>query len=183
VGCLVAVSFGAGCVALTVAPIVPSHPHPHDRRVAHASYTPDPVADEALSAAPVDPQLTLAAASSSRAGATKTASTGAYGRSSTSALTPAAKASREFGLGRLAHQTTAVTQSSAPTARAASADSAADGGSGESASGAGGESHGTSAAATDASPSSSSGGGGGGDGSSAHEAGGPSAAEREFGLG
>ena len=48
VGCLVAMSVGAGCVALTVAPILPSHPHPHRRNVAHTSYSSSPIADEAL---------------------------------------------------------------------------------------------------------------------------------------
>jgi RNA polymerase sigma factor (sigma-70 family) len=174
VGCLVAMSVGAGCVALTVAPILPSHPHPHRRNVAHTSYSSSPIADEALSSSPVGAQLTSAGTSSSRAGTTKTAS--ATGASATSALTPAAKASREFGLEQPAHQTTAVTQQSAHTARVASAEG---GGSGEHASTSGGSSTGSSAASTNASTSSSSGGGG----SSSHESGGPSAAAREFGLG
>ncbi len=165
IGCLVAVSVGAGCVALTVVPIVPSHPRTHRRHAAHASESRIAVADQSLSSSPVGSQLTSAAASSSQAGVAKTASaTGASGRF---APTPAAKASREFGLEQPARNVPAVAQPSVShTAHVASA-GAQD--SGESASAPGGES----------SDSSSSGGGG----SSGHESGGPSAAEREFGLG
>jgi RNA polymerase sigma factor (sigma-70 family) len=165
VGCLVAVSFGAGCVALSVAPIVPSHPHPHRRHVAHVSYSMAPVADEALYPSPVGAQLTSADASS-RAGATKTVSADdGSGGSATSALTPAAKAAREFGLEQPAHQRTVAAQPSAATARVASAE---DGGSGASTSASGAEPSHASAASN---------------ASSGHESGGPSAAEREFGLG
>ena len=139
VGCLVAVGVGAGCVALTVAPILPSHPHPHRRNVAHTSYSSSPIADEALmSSSPVGAQLTCGGTSSARAGATKTASN--TGASDASTLTPAAKASREFGLEQPTHQTTAVAQQSAHTARVASAEG---GGSGEHASTSGGSSAGS----------------------------------------
>ena len=74
VGCLVAVSVGAGCVALTVGPIVPSHARTHRRHLARAAGPRIPVADEALSRAQVGAQLSSSGTSSSRAGASRTAS-------------------------------------------------------------------------------------------------------------
>jgi len=159
VGCLVAVSVGAGCVALTVGPIVPSHARTHRRHLARAAGPQIPVADEAsLTTAQVGAALSSGATSSSRAGASRAASaTGA-------ALTPAAKAGREFGLEQPARQVSATVQpSTSDTARAASVGQA---------------SREFSGSAAGSSSSGSSSGGHGTPGS-----GGSSAAAREFGLG
>jgi DNA-directed RNA polymerase specialized sigma24 family protein len=162
VGCLVAVSVGAGCVALTIAPIAPRHA-PHRRHVVHATAARIPIADEALSSSPVGAQLAAGATSVSRAGAS---GTGSADDTSTARLTPAARANREFGLEQPAHQPAhqaAVTPSSAShAARVASVGQPT----GEGAS-AGGE-----ASEQQARPA-----------AHAHESGGPSAAEHEFGLG
>ncbi len=168
VGCLVAVSVGAGCVALTVGPIVPSHARTHRRHLARAAGPRIPVADEALSLAQVGAQFSSSVPFPSRAGASKTASA-----TGTSALTPAAKASREFGLEQPARQVSAVTAqpSVSDAARAASVGQASGGGG----SAAGGEFSGSAA--------SSSGGGGSSSGAGARGSGGSSAAAREFGLG
>jgi len=113
VGCLVAVSVGAGCVALTVGPILPSHARAHRRHLGHGDGP--HIAYEALSSSPVGAQLTSGVGFSSRAGASRAASaTGA-------ALTPAAKAGREFGLEQSARQVSATVQPSvSDAARAAS---------------------------------------------------------------
>jgi DNA-directed RNA polymerase specialized sigma24 family protein len=155
VGCLVAVSVGAGCVALTIAPLAPRHSvHRH-----HAVHVAGPRgAYEALNAPPAA-ILSMSATSSARAGAY----TPAAARISPP-LTPAARASREFGLEQPTHHATARTSVS-HTARAASAAST-------------GSSDST-VSTTTSSPVGSSGGGG----TSGHESGGPSSAAREFGLG
>ncbi len=118
VGCLVAVSVGAGCVALTVGPIVPRHTRIGRR---HAIHMAGSRGDQALSPSPVGAQLASVAKPSLQAGASKPASaTGASG-----ALTPAAKASREFGLERPARQVSpgvsAGSTSASSVARTASA--------------------------------------------------------------
>jgi DNA-directed RNA polymerase specialized sigma24 family protein len=159
VGCLVAVGVGAGCVALSIAPIAP---HPAHRR--HAVHVAGPRGGyEALSAAPaVVLPVSAGVTPSTRGGASTPASTGA-----SPTLTPAARASREFGLEQPAHHVLAPqTSISHTTARVASAAS------------------GESAESTAASTASSAGGPSGGGGtSSGHESGGPSSATREFGLG
>jgi hypothetical protein len=173
VGCLVAVSVGAGCVALSAGPIASLHARTHRRHLARTPPSRVPVADEALlSSAQLGAQLSSAgAASSTRAGASRrTASSGAGG---SQALTPAAKASREFGPEQTSHRVVSAARPS--ISQAAHVASAAGGGSGESSSTTGGESPG--------STTSSSGSSAGGGGSSGHESGGPSAAAREFGLG
>lgn len=173
VGCLVAVSVGAGCVALSAGPIASLHARTHRRHLARTPPSRVPVADEALlSSAQLGAQLSSAgAASSTRAGASRrTASSGAGG---SQALTPAAKAGREFGPEQTSHRVVSAARPS--ISQAAHVASAAGGGSGESSSTTGGESPG--------STTSSSGSSAGGGGSSGHESGGPSAAAREFGLG
>ena len=157
VGCLVAVSVGAGCVALTVGPILPSHARAHRRHLGHGDGP--HIAYEALSSSPVGAQLTSGAGFSSGAGASRVASaTGA-------ALTPAAKAGREFGLEQPARQVSATVQPSvSDAARAASAGQASREFSG-------------SAAGSSGSGSSSGGHGAPGSGGSSV------AAAREFGLG
>jgi RNA polymerase sigma factor (sigma-70 family) len=158
VGCLVAVSVGAGCVALTIAPIAP--PHPVHRR--HAVHTAAPRGGyQTLSAAPtVVSPVSGGSNSSLRPGVSRRASVVV-----SQVLAPATRASREFGLEQSTHRVTVAQTSVTHTARAASA--------------AGGESTGSTAAST----TSSSGGGGGSGGPSGHESGGPSSAAREFGLG
>jgi RNA polymerase sigma factor (sigma-70 family) len=118
VGCLVAVSVGAGCVALTIAPIVPRHAvHRH-----HFVHTAGPRASgayEALSPSPVGAQLVSGTKPVSRAGAFQSPSATGTSR----ALTPAARASREFGLEQPARHvsTGGVPTTSTPgVARAAS---------------------------------------------------------------
>ena len=155
VGCLVAVSVGAGCVALTVAPIVPSQPSTHHRHLVRTAGLHIPLADGALSPAQVGAQLSAGATSSPQAATSRRAASAA---GSSSALTPAARANREFGLEQPARHvsrgrvstTPAATSAPSSPARAASAGSSV----------------------TQARPSSNS-----------HESGGPSAAAREFGLG
>jgi DNA-directed RNA polymerase specialized sigma24 family protein len=159
VGCLVAVGVGAGCVALSIGPIAPRHPV----RRQHAVHAAGPRAGyQALSAAPaVVLPVSAGATSSTRAGASTSASAG----TASPALTPAARASREFGLEQPAHRVTAAQTSVSHTVRVASAAT-----SGETVRVAGNEASG--------SPAGSSGGGG-----TSHESGGPSSAAREFGLG
>jgi DNA-directed RNA polymerase specialized sigma24 family protein len=154
-GCLVAVSVGAGCVALTIAPIAPHHPaHRH-----HAVHMSGPRGGyEALNAPPAA-VLPVSGTSFTRAGA----STSAAARTSP-ALKPAARASREFGLEQPAHHVTAKTSVS-HTARAASATST--------------EPSGSTVSSTTSSVADSASGGG----TSGHQSGGPSSAAREFGLG
>src|SRR4029077_10912609 len=104
VGCLVAVSVGAGCVALTVSPIVPTHARTHHRHVLFTAGSHPAGASEALSPPPVGTQLASGAPSSPGAAAPRTES--AQDRSS-STLTPPARASREFGLEQPARHDTA----------------------------------------------------------------------------
>ena len=165
VGCLVAVGVGAGCVALTLAPLAP-HRSVHRQRLLHMAAPRDDY--RALSAAPsaVLP-VSAGVTSPTRAGAP----TLAAATTASHALTPAARASREFGLEQPARHVTAVQTSVSDTARVASAPA-----SGGAESATGGESAGSTA---DSTASSSRGGGT----SSGHESGGPSSAAREFGLG
>jgi DNA-directed RNA polymerase specialized sigma24 family protein len=125
VGCLVAVSVGAGCVALTIAPLAPRHAV-HRRHVVHAAGPPAPGAYEALSSSPaIAPSVSSGATSSSHAGP----STPASAAGASSASTPAARASREFGLEQSARHVSAshvVSSSSTPAvARTASVGSSA----------------------------------------------------------
>jgi len=159
VGCLVAVGVGAGCVALTIAPLAAHHPG-HRRHAAHV------IAPHggyrSLSSAPV---AALPVSGDATSFARASASTSASSTSASHALTPAARASREFGLEQPAHHVSAAQTSISRTARVASAT--------------GSESPRSAAAST----TSSSGGSAGGGGTSGHESGGPSSAAREFGLG
>jgi DNA-directed RNA polymerase specialized sigma24 family protein len=161
VGCLVAVGVGAGCVALTIAPLAPHHPgHPrHGTHVVapHGGY-------RSLSSAPAA-ALPVSGGATSFARAGASASTPASTTTASHALTPAVRASREFGLEQPAHRVSAARTSISRTARVASAT--------------GGESSGSAAVST-TSPTTRSAGGGG---TSGHESGGPSSASREFGLG
>jgi DNA-directed RNA polymerase specialized sigma24 family protein len=163
VGCLLAVGVGAGCVALTIAPLAP-HRATHRRHVVHAASADQASgAYDTLSPSSVGAQLASGATSQSRVGTPKPASSSG---SSTSTLTPAAKASREFGPEQPAHQVAAATvaqPSVTRTARVASARSPYSG-----------ESPGSSTA---------SGGGSSGGAGSGHESGSRSAAAREFGVG
>ncbi len=165
VGCLLAVSVGAGCVALSIVPFAPHHPA-HRRHAVHAVAAPRG-GYEALSAAPVTAlPVPVGVTSRSRAGA----STSASATTAAHALTPAARAGREFGLEQPARPAAATAQSSVShIARVASA------GSGETGSATGAESSGSSAS----SPGDPVSGGG----TAGHESGGPSSASREFGLG
>jgi DNA-directed RNA polymerase specialized sigma24 family protein len=150
VGCLVAVGVGAGCVALTVVPLVPHHAV-HRRHALHAAGARSASTYAALSSAQVAQQLVTAAAPGSRAGASRAVSvTRTSGKSHV--LTPAARASREFGLEQPAHPVSARGLSTTSTPSAARAAS-------------------TGSPVAHAPESHS------------HESGGPSAAEREFGLG
>jgi RNA polymerase sigma factor (sigma-70 family) len=148
VGCLVAVGVGAGCAALTVVPIVPAHARTHRAHLAHTDVPRTTVADDgALIPAQVGAQLSAGAPARVDASRRTASDAGA------SALTPAARASREFGLEQPARQVSSGAASTAPEpsiARAASAGSSAQ----------------------QAQPESHD-----------HESGGPSAAAREFGLG
>ncbi len=148
VGCLVAVSVGAGCVALTVAPIA-AHHAVHRRHLFHAAGPRASGAYEALSPSPIGAQLVSGTESVARAVASKSASTAGTSH----ALTPAARASREFGLEQPARHGPAGSvpiTSPSGVARAASA----------------------AGSSVQRAPS-----------SHGHESGAPSAAEREFGLG
>ena len=170
VGCLLAVGVGASCVALSIAPLTLHPPSHHPRRAIHPSALRGDY--QALSAPPTAalPVPVDATSSSSSTGAGRGASTPTSAGTAAGALTPAARASREFGPEQPARQVAAATQTSTShTARAAST------GSGESASAAGAESSGST---TNSAAGSTGGGGSGG-----HESGGPSSAAREFGLG
>ncbi len=148
VGCLVAVGVGASCVALTIAPLTPHHP---DRR-RHAIHVDAPRGGyQALNATPAA-ILPVSAVSSTRAAASALPSA-----RTSPARTPAAKASREFGLEQPARHATVTPTSVSHTARVASA--------------------------TDGESSGSTTGSASGGGTSGHESGGPSSAAREFGLG
>ena len=152
VGCLVAVSVGAGCVALTIAPLAPHRPD-HRRRAIHVAAPRGGY--QALNATPaaISP---VSAVPSTRVAASIPASA-----RTPPALTPAARASREFGLEQSSRHVQATQPSVSHAARAASATS--------------GESSGTTTGSTTKSA--------GGGGTSGHQSGGPSSAAREFGLG
>jgi RNA polymerase sigma factor (sigma-70 family) len=161
VGCLVAVGVGAGCVALSVT-VVPSGPRhaTHRRHIARAVDSRAVDAYAALTPAPVGAPLGSGATSTTRAAASPAASgrrTSHYASSTT--LTPAARASREFGIEQPAHDVStgsaSSTASSATLARVATA---------------------TGSSAPQSQPPSRSGSGG-------RESGSPSAAAHEFGLG
>jgi DNA-directed RNA polymerase specialized sigma24 family protein len=109
-GCVLALSVGAGCVALSVGP---SHPHraAHVHRAPHALSARVAPRSSALAAAPV--QVVVSAPRGTHAG---------RARAQAAALTPSARASREFG----PEQELAVAShagSQPVTAHAASADS------------------------------------------------------------
>jgi DNA-directed RNA polymerase specialized sigma24 family protein len=159
VGCLVAVGVGASCVALSIAPLS-SHRvvHRHHRAIQVA---PPRGGYAALNTTPASIP-SVSTASFVRIAPSISAST----VNAPHALTPAAKASREFGPEQSVRNTTATrTSVSHIAARAASA--------------MGGESQGSAARSDTSSPVGSPGGGG----TSGHESGGPSSAAREFGLG
>jgi DNA-directed RNA polymerase specialized sigma24 family protein len=156
VGCLVAVGVGAGCVALSIGPIVPRHPV----RRHHAVHVAAPRGGYQALNAPPAVVLPVSAISSTRANVSTSAST-----RTSPALTPAARASREFGLEQPAHHVQSARTSVSHTARAASVT--------------GGEASSSTAASSTSSPAGSADGGG----TSGHESGGPSSAAREFGLG
>lgn len=155
VGCLVAVGVGAGCVALSIAPLAPHRPS-HRHHAVHLAQPRDGY--RALNTTPAAIP-SVSAVSSVRAAA----STSASAATAPHALTPAAKASREFGLEQPTHHATATPTSVSHTARLASANGAESSSSRTS-------STGDSAGEEETS-------------SSAHESGGPSSATREFGLG
>jgi hypothetical protein len=95
VGCLVAVSVGAGCVALTGVPIVPHYvPTVHHRHAARQNGHGLVGADVGFSSLAGGVQTLSSAAAIVHAGAARAGTS--------SVLTPADKASREFGLGQLA---------------------------------------------------------------------------------
>ena len=150
IGCLLAVGVGAGCVALTVAPGTPRHPV-HRRHVIHRS-VPDFVGLHGTAGISTTTYNWAAA----RPGPASSPSNSASSR-----LTPAVKASREFGLEQPARHATVARTSVSHIARVASA----TGG-------------GSSTSLTSSTRSSA-----GGGGTPAHESGGPSSAAREFGLG
>jgi DNA-directed RNA polymerase specialized sigma24 family protein len=164
VGCLLAVGVGASCVALSIAPLTLHRPAHHPRHAIHSIASHGDY--QALSAPPSAALPVPVDASSSTTGAGG-ASTPASAGTTSGALTPAARASREFGPEQQpARQVAAATQTnSSHTARAAST------GSGETASAAGAESSGSSTSSA------------GGKSFSGHESGGPASAAREFGLG
>jgi DNA-directed RNA polymerase specialized sigma24 family protein len=170
VGCLVAVGVGAGCVALSIAPLVPSRPvHRHRTGRVAASRG----GYRALGATPtVIAPVSGGAMPFTRASAAVGAST-APARTSP-ALAPAARASREFGLEQPARHATTAQPNVSHAARAASAPTSS-----EPASATGGEPSGSTAAPT----TSSAAGPVGARGSSGRESGSPSSAAREFGLG
>ncbi len=156
VGCLVAVSVGAGCAALNIAPLAP-HRAAHRRHADHAAAPRGGFAALNTTPASIPPVSTV---SSDRT----VASTSASAASAARALSPAAKAGREFGPEQPARHVTATQTSVSQTAHLASATR-------------GGE-----ASSSTASSNRGATGGTGGS-SSAHESGGPSSAAREFGLG
>jgi RNA polymerase sigma factor (sigma-70 family) len=146
VGCLVAVGVGAGCAALTIAPGSPHRPA-HHRHVVHVAGL---RAYEAQSPSSTVVPPSAGVADTSHAGASRSAS--AIGASA--ALTPAARAEREFGPEQPSRRVAAEAASSATEPRAARVASAGS-------------------SVPQAQPRSQ---------STGHESGGPSAAEREFGL-
>jgi RNA polymerase sigma factor (sigma-70 family) len=173
VGCLVALGVGAGCVAFTVHPDLgqdkrsPTHKHHFAARKSSAG------------AAGGESALTpgyLLAGALPRVTHQEGAVLGHVAAASTQALTPASKASREFGPeSTLARSTSSSSSSSSsPQARVASSGSRASS-SGSSASGSGEfTSTATRASSTQQTTHSSAGGSSGG---------GAAAAQREFGLG
>ncbi|HYM45350.1 MAG TPA: sigma-70 family RNA polymerase sigma factor [Solirubrobacteraceae bacterium] len=184
VGCLLAVSVGAGCVALSTGPLEPEH-GAHRRRLAHTAgprAASAAGAYQALSASLAGAQPVSGATSPSQARPSGSASTAG----SSAPLTPAARASREFGL----EQPPAGGSGAAPkpgVARAARFASIVRRSPGARSTAAGGPVGASTASAasfagtapTAAGPSSSGGGSSGGGSSGAS----PSPAEREFGIG
>jgi DNA-directed RNA polymerase specialized sigma24 family protein len=125
VGCLVAVSVGAGCVAFTVVPIVPRHAV-HRRHVARANDAGGPGAKYALLSSSIAGAQTVPGATASARGSSSTRA------GVSAALVPAAKASREFGpeqaLAPGGSRAVASAGLKASTARAASATGSASAG-------------------------------------------------------
>jgi RNA polymerase sigma factor (sigma-70 family) len=155
VGCLVAVSVGAGCVALTVGvgPIVPRHAT-HRRHVARVADSRAAGASAALDPSPVGAQLASDATSPARVGASPAA--GRRTSDSSTTLTPAARATREFGLEQPTHDVSTGGVATSTTSTSTVARAAAVAGS----------------SAPQSQPA-----------SHGHESGSPSAAAHEFGLG
>jgi RNA polymerase sigma factor (sigma-70 family) len=202
VGCLVAVSVGASCVALSLNPIAPlrsaSASHRDLRRRAHVTQA-APVAYEALVPSPVGAELTADATSQPQSATASSAAGDGARRSSSGAtaasnLKPSAMAEREFGIEHAAGDQSAQTSASvSDTAHAtaarefSSADSAGststgsgstNGGAGEegSSGNATGSSGDTSGASSESSAAQSA------PTSGSHERSDPTAAAREFGL-
>lgn len=150
VGCLVAVGVGASCVALSVAPLGATQHPVHRRRAAHSEAPRGRY--EALSTEPSSIAPVSALAS--------THATAAPVASQSPILTPAARASREFGPEQLAthHTATGSAQSQVAPARATASSAAS-----------------VSQSTLSATPTRAA--------SSGREEGAPSAAAREFGPG
>jgi DNA-directed RNA polymerase specialized sigma24 family protein len=155
-GCLVAVGVGASCVALSIAPPAPprpAHRHRADRMAApRGGY-------RALNTTPAVIPSVSTASSGHAAGATSASAVTAP-----HALTPAARANREFGLEQPTRNVTATRASVPHTAHLASTS-------------------GTETSNSTATPTGSPAGGRGVSSSATHESGGPTSAAREFGLG
>jgi DNA-directed RNA polymerase specialized sigma24 family protein len=121
VGCLIAVSVGASCVALTVAPVIPPRAV-HHRHVAHVSSAAAPPRAQDVASSPSIAGTQPALSTPAPAGVVHSARTDA-----SAAPTPAAEASREFGLEQPARHVSAPQSSStAPqssVARAATVES------------------------------------------------------------
>ncbi len=125
VGCLVAMSVGAGCVALNVVPVIPRHAV-HRRHVARV-YSGGPEAKYALlNSSIVGAQSALSATAPTRGGSSTRAG------AASAALPPQAKASREFGpeqaLAPGGSRAVASAARTASTARTASATGSASAG-------------------------------------------------------
>lgn len=180
VGCLVAVSVGAGCVALSVSPIpLPGRSTAHRHHTQHSGEH-MVVAYEQLSppvGAQLDSALGAASASSTR-GHGPDGAPGSASASSASKPRPAEMAQREFGIEHATGKDSAQSSASGGSAQTAQTASAAREFTGATSANAatasaGGESPSQSGASAQASASS---------GSSATEPSDPSAAAREFGL-
>ncbi len=157
-GCLLAVGVGASCVALSIVPPAPHHAvHHHDAN--HAA--PSRGGFAALNTTPASIPSVPTGSSVRTA-----ASSSGFTANAPHALTPAAKASREFGPEQPARRAIATRTSVSRTARVASAT--------------GGEASSPASTSTSSTASSA---GVGGTSSASHESGGPSSAAREFGLG
>jgi RNA polymerase sigma factor (sigma-70 family) len=195
-GCLLAVGVGAGCVALTGGPLGLSHAT-HHRHDARTSVDRASDASETLSSYSLDGQPVAGVTLPSRVGSQASAKAGSSSGSS-SALTPAARASREFGLEQALRAGAGSSRSEPHLASAMSArrrpsgasggsggsgGSGSSGGSGGSSSGASGESGGAGSSTTSAGGSSSGQASSGASSGGASSSGPPSDAEREFGIG